>query len=305
MNDRILSKALAVAAIATAAPLALAKSLEEVEKELAQTIAKHKTIQYKTKDMQNVKMEGYEMTSSGGSNVAYQRKGEEGYLARIETKHKTRTKMQGQPEATDDVTTLIIHDGQVIYTLSTSSQGTHATKSKINPEHSMNPYDVGSQFDNLREAYTLTLLPDDKVGGKSCYVIEAKPAKPDENPTIGRMVFHYDKNVGISVKMVSYDKAGNVMMSSETSDVKIDVDIPEDRFVFKAPDGVQVVDTSQMQQPTGTDQQAEANESEKKTSAKEEKPAEEEKAPEKEEEKAETKEKPAEKGLKGLFKKLR
>jgi hypothetical protein len=63
---------------------------------------------------------------------------------------------------------------------------------------------------------------------------------------MARIVNYFDKKTGIGLKTVSFDEKDKAVMTSVTTDVKINADIKDDRFVFKAPEGVQVVDMSNM-----------------------------------------------------------
>jgi outer membrane lipoprotein-sorting protein len=306
MNNRILSTAIAAMTGLCTVPLTLGQSLEDVEKKIADAMAKHKTVQYESKFTQDTKTQDFEMTASGTSTVAYKKTGENGYLSRTEFKQKSKTKAKGQPERTDEMTSLMISDGKFSYALTTSGQQKQAFKNKIDPQNDVSPFDAAALFKIQHKASTLKLLPDETIDGHSCYVIETTPKSTEENPTYAKMVTHYDKKTGLSLKSVCFDKAGKIVMSSETTDFKVDADIPADQFVFKAPAGVEVIDASasqQQQQTAEADQKTEAKTDQPKA-AEEEKPAKKEEAAKKEE-KPEKKEKPVEKGLKGLFKKLK
>ena len=87
---------------------------------------------------------------------------------------------------------------------------------------------------------------------------------------MSKMVTHYRKDCGQSVKTVTYAKDGKVTMTSVTSDVKVNPSLSDDRFVFKAPAGVEVQDMTAMQDQQdaqhASDEQAKAD-AEKKAEA--------------------------------------
>ncbi len=72
------------------------------------------------------------------------------------------------------------------------------------------------------------------------------------------MTFYFDKATGVMVKSVSKNVAGKVTMESLTTDLKVNSSISADRFVFTAPEGVEVMDLTKQQ-----DYNAQANESPK------------------------------------------
>ncbi len=100
---------------------------------------------------------------------------------------------------------------------------------------------------------------------------------------------YFEKATGMMVKMVGKDSAGKVMMETLTTDLKVNSSISADRFVFNAPEGVQVIDMTQQQdynaQPTSQESKASAEPSGEKPK---EKPvqAEEKKAEKKKEKKS-------------------
>ena len=93
-----------------------------------------------------------------------------------------------------------------------------------------------------RDTAELKVLPDSSSDGRAAWVIEATP-KPDQAGQ-GKTVIHYDKESGQMIKMVAYTPDGKPMTTMTYSDIKINDKISPDRFVFKAPPGVEVQDLS-------------------------------------------------------------
>jgi hypothetical protein len=176
----------------------------------------------------------------------------------------------------------MINDGEFTYGYSVTDGKKMAYKSKTTGDWDQSPFEI------WRKEWDLKLLSDESVDGASCYVIEATP-KPGSDTAAGgasgKMVFQYRKDCGLNVKMVSYDKDGKVTFTSSSTDVKVNPNLSDDRFVFKAPAGVEVQDMTAMQQQNAqhaSDEQAKADaekKAEKKPEKKEEKKA--EKKPEK------------------------
>jgi outer membrane lipoprotein-sorting protein len=65
-----------------------------------------------------------------------------------------------------------------------------------------------------------------------------------------KQTLHFRKDSGMNVKMIGRDKSDKVVFSHELQDVKLNTDVPADRFVFKAPPGVEVMDMTQQEAPT-------------------------------------------------------
>ena len=59
-----------------------------------------------------------------------------------------------------------------------------------------------------------------------------------------KMVFFFRQDIGLMVRMVSHNEAGKPVTTMTYGDIKLDVDIEPGRFVFKAPEGVEVLDLS-------------------------------------------------------------
>jgi hypothetical protein len=207
----------------------------------------------------------------------------------------------------------MIFDGKYHYTLMISGQEKSAFKMANDKSVNMNPNDGQAVFAAQRQAGDLRLLPDESVGGKACYVIETvHKSAGDEASGKAMMVTHYDKKTGVGMKTVSYDQNGKVIMTSETTEVKTGLSIPDDRFVFKVPAGVQVIDSGAAQAQAQAAEADDAPAAEKKPAAKEstaEKPAEKPAAKETKTAAKEEEAKPAKeekkKGLGGLLKKVK
>ena len=261
----------------------LGDKLEEAEKKITEARAKHKSVQTKSKTTQEFKSEQMEMKSETVGTQEYRKK-DGRYLLRVEMKTKGTQKIKGQPDQKIDTTVLMIDDGKFLYTLNTMGTSRTATKMKRNPDM----FEGKAYFKQLRKHFTLKLLPDEKVDGKDAYVIETKPKT--DNPATSKAIYYFDKKTGIDLKMVSYDGKGKAVMTTVTTDVKLNAEIKDDRFVFKAPEGVQVADMTKMgqqeQEPTPS------KEEKATTEAPEEEPKPEEKKKKK-------------RGLGGLFDKLK
>jgi outer membrane lipoprotein-sorting protein len=132
-----------------------------------------------------------------------------------------------------------IADGQFVYAVTEMMGQKMAMKQK--PDSFQGAVGGKQMFEDMKKSNELKLLPDEKVDGQATFVIEATPKSAGPRPYANSKMF-FAKDSGIMVKMVGVDTGGNEVMTMKVSDVKRDPKIDADRFVFKAPEGVQVMD---------------------------------------------------------------
>lgn len=296
----IVSAALLVLSLST--PL-FGETLEEVEKKISDMQAKYKSIQIKSKHKQDLVTEDMTIKDEGETTAEYKRKGEKGYQARVESKSKGTRKLKDKEEEKTEMSTLMVHDGEYMYILTITPEQKSAMKQKPDAKSDLNPFDAAQLFKEQHKNFNIKLLPDETIEGKAVYAIETTPKKGDENPILGKSISYYDKKTGISVKTIAYNPQGKPYLTSITTEVKLDSDIPDSRFVFKAPEGVQVFDMTKAQQQEASEDKA----ADKPAETKEQPKAEEEKKTEAKEQPKEEpkKEEKKDKGVKGLLNKLK
>lgn len=232
-----------VLALGSAATARAADTLESVEKKIADQTQKYKSLQYNMHMAGEMAIGG--MTSKTAMDGQFQamRKGDK-VLSRMDSKSRSAHKMGDQPEQTQEVSNVMVSDGEYMYTLTDTGAQTMARKQKSDPKMGgVDPLDSVSAFKAMSKDFNLKLLPDATVEGKDAWAIEATP-KDTKNPNmpLSRMVTYYDKKTGVPVKSVGFGKEGKVVHTMVVTDVKVNADIPADRFVFKAPPGVEVQD---------------------------------------------------------------
>lgn len=205
------------------------KKLAAVEKELSKVWDKLKSM---TADMEmNVAMAGTSTKMKG--TVEFVSKPDK-ELFRMEMTMETDfggQKMEG--------TSTTVYDGEFVYMVNDMMGQQTAIKQKPG---AMAQSPAGKHmFESLMEKNELKVLPSEKVDGKDAFVIEAVPKGTAPQPFTKMKLFLVKEN-GIMVKMVGYDHAGSEFMTTVYSNIKINPKIDESRFVFKAPDGVKVID---------------------------------------------------------------
>lgn len=220
-----------------------ADTLETVEKKIADQTQKYKTLQYKMHMAGEMAMGEMTHKSAMDGQFLVMRKGDK-VLSRMESKSRSTYKAGEAPEQTQEVSNLMVNDGEFVYTVTESGSQAVARKTRPDPKtRGVDPLDSASAFKAMSKDFDLKLLPDATVDGKDAWAIEATP-KDTKNPNmpVARMVTYYDKKTGVPAKSVGFGKDGKVVHTMVVSDVKVNADIPGDRFVFKAPPGVEVQD---------------------------------------------------------------
>ena len=234
-------------------------TIESVEKTLIERAAKITSLQFNMTSTSDFESQGYRFKQDSKGQYEYLLKGDK-MLYRMESKARSVTVQGGKEETSNTVTTMVC-DGEFLYMLNDADgQKTVMKQDPTNQAWVTNQ----AYFDNLRRYHDLNQLPDETVDGKSTYVIECTPKDEISGgapKTI--MIMYFDKKTGIGIKTIGKDSTGKVVSTGLTTDVKINSDISADRFVFKAPEGVQVLDMTSAAQAQGQpDQPAEAAEDE-------------------------------------------
>lgn len=235
MSGRRLGIRLAAVVAALGVTVCWADDLAKIEKEIVEKSKAIRSAKFKFKTVMDMRMEGFENTGTGEGWTEYVvRDGK--WFSRSESKDSTTTKM-GDHETKTESTTLAISDGEFMYTLTDQNGQKMATKSRAqSPDAELNPFAM------LRESHELKRLPDEKLDGDDCYVIEATPKGDSGMVGGGRMVQHFRKADGFAIRSVSYGPDDKPMITMTVTDIQVDIDIDPLRFKFEVPAGVEVMD---------------------------------------------------------------
>jgi outer membrane lipoprotein-sorting protein len=216
-----------------AAPPVEKRPLKSVE---ADIVAKRKTLKSltaKVKSVTDMSTADYEHHAvSEGTHEYAVKDGKT--LSRVEMTVHATTTANGNVDLTDGKT-LTVSDGQMTYLLSEHNGHRTALKTKPQTESLANPLSA------LRGMYDLALLPDESIDGKDAYVIECTP-NASQSSLQGRLVNYYLKSNGLLVKSTAYNGGGDLINTTTYTDLKTNVAIKPDRFEFKVPDGVELLD---------------------------------------------------------------
>lgn len=218
--------------------IALADELATVQKSIVENFRKLKSVRCKTKSVIEMSAEGFKQNSTGEGVMELVRRDGKMFL-RQETKESGSTEMAGQSQKTEG-TNLMISDGDIIWTLTESNGQKNATKMKATADWDIDPFEAG------KEHFEYKLMPEEKVDGVDCYVMEMKSKSPDA-ASQGRALQYITKDHGFTVKQVTFDPTNKPISTVTMTGVEYNVDINPDRFKFTPPAGVEVMDMTSMQ----------------------------------------------------------
>ena len=239
MANHIRSKALTgLVALAVALP-ALAQDLDSVEKRIVQAAEKVKSF---TADMTmagQMQQMGKTMTSSGKGTIEAMRKGDK-MLARMEQNMTMETGGQKM-----EISTLTVIDEEYMYILTERLGQKMAMKRKSDAAQMQ--FAGKGMLEDLHKEHDLKLLPEMRVDDREAYVIEATPK--NQAGAVEKQLFCFDKQTGMLLKMQGLAGGGQPAFTTTFTNFKINPEIKPDRFKFKAPEGVQVMDMTNMPMP--------------------------------------------------------
>ncbi len=234
-----------VTVLGLAAAAMAAESLESVRKQVNEKTSGYKTVQY---DM-HMEMDGAfgGMQSKTVTDAKVQSARRDGKtVTRNESTMLATHEIPGQKARTEKTTILAIMDPPYVSTLTTSGGETMAMKTRLDPRMAQGPLNGDDMFKAMTAEHDVKILPDQTVDGREAWVLEMTPKRSTPGNPIARMVNYIDKKTAMPIKTVGHDKAGKQVMVIAFSNVKIDEKIPAERFEFKVPAGVEVMDMTQM-----------------------------------------------------------
>jgi len=238
MMNSVKLGAMAVAMLlATGVAAAADERVDATQKRIAKVWGEVESISATFTMKQRVDTNEMSIKTDGTGTFEYQKKGEK-HVYRMEMKTHSVQVVGGQ-EIKSDAEILTIDDSQFLHTLS-AQKGSPPFAMKTNSQPKSWGGDKAA-FDQMDKQYTLKLLDDATVEGRPCFVIEATPKKPS-GAAIAKMLSYYDQGTGMMIKSVSLNKAGKPTQEMAYTDLKFNKGIAADRFVFKAPEGVTVMD---------------------------------------------------------------
>ncbi len=230
----MLNAVLALSLLVRVALVAPEDTLDSVEKQLTDKAHKATSVRAKVKtvtDTSNPAM-SFKSTMEGTYEMVFN--GKRGSM-RSETTSVTTTKMGDQETKMEAKSVMVTKDGKGI-TLTEQDGQKMAMKLPGSPE----PVPTGSMFEEMKKSYDLKLAGEEKVIGRTCWVIEGTPKTQDG--MTGNSKYWYDQDSGFMLKMESMTADGKPMSSTTYTDVEFGVKIDDSRFSLDIPEGYQVMD---------------------------------------------------------------
>lgn len=212
-----------------------ADTIDEITTKLADTYKQLKSFTADFQTTQDMAMNGMTMKMDLKGTMEWARAGDT-VKFRIEQKGKSEQSYGGQTQK-NDMEMMLVCDGRYVYTLNNAMGRQMAMKMDNDPKYANSPTETIAQMKKNGE---LKVLDDEKCDGADCYVIEVSTTPAGPGPV--RQRYWFRKDMGMQVKMVSYDKDGKEVMVTTTKNIKLNPTIADERFTFKAPEGVRVTD---------------------------------------------------------------
>lgn len=203
------------------------KKLTEMQRKITSLTAKIRYHQFLEGAAKN--------TTTGEGTLEFIRMGDRYYyreeLSRVK-KIEYKGEVRNEPNTFEKVL-----DGNFTWLLNVALGQPVVTKQTPPPAPDPNP------FKDFEEQYNLTLLPDETISGRPCWVIEATPKPPLKHPWPAfKIRFWYDKDVGVLMKKVTYDLKQKPMTTLTYLDIRTNVPIDQDRFKFTPPPNAKIFD---------------------------------------------------------------
>lgn len=240
MTKRIRLALMAVVFLGFSSLAAADDELETVEKKIIAAWQKHKSMTADAKLVGRMNMGGAAAVVQGQGTYEVVKKGE-ATLLRMECTNQTVTTIGDQQHAIEQQI-IMINDGKYIYSLIDAMGQKVAVKAKVDPQRSIEPKAL---FDALHKDFELKLLPEETIDGKKVYVIEGTLREKGALP-VSKMLccFRHD---GVLVKQITHGVDGQPMQTTTFRNIRLDVELDPQRFVFRPPEGVQVMDMTAQQ----------------------------------------------------------
>lgn len=220
-------------------------TLESVEKAIVEKVKQIKSLEAKMVSIMEMEMGGMHNRAETQGTYEFVRDGDK---LKFRTDMKFNQVMkQGDQEQKNEGTGMQIYDGEYTWSLNEMMGQKMAQKMKASSADLM----PESMLKTVRENHDLKLLPSEKVEGHDTWLLEATPKAQSGGTEGGRIHMFFDKNTGLIVKQVVFDPSGKPMSTTTFTDMKVNGNISPDRFVFKAPEGVEVMDMTAAEQPGG------------------------------------------------------
>ncbi|WP_410507191.1 outer membrane lipoprotein carrier protein LolA [Methanosarcina hadiensis] len=132
---------------------------------------------------------------------------------------------------------VMIYDGKIEWLYDPE---TNVVQKIIVPEEYQIEIDYFQLFNDTLNEYDISVLENDKIHGRTAYLLEAKPKEGiEESILIDEIKIWVDGESWMPLKYEIYQ--GTQRIEIEIQDLKINTGIPDSEFVFNVPEGAEVV----------------------------------------------------------------
>ncbi len=246
MFHRIIRVALILAGLSwglATLPRTSAQTLEEAEKQLQEAFAKLQSYTARLRETNDLPLSGGDyMKSETTGSVVWKRKGDL-ILYRMEIEGTT-TQRHGGKETKVTQTSTLVSDGELFYTL--GEQLGQKLFIKQRRDSSIDG-DLRSMMKQVEASSNVKRLADEKLDGDDCCVFEIIPRQqPEDADPIHRTVAWFRKDLGINVRVATFNKDGKETFSHRLLDIKLNEPIDAARFVLKPPPDAEIRDLTSL-----------------------------------------------------------
>lgn len=164
-------------------------------------------------------------------------------MSRMELRTTIIEEVDGK-EVTVPITFTTYNDGSFAHVVRQRGDTVTVTKAFANTQPTM---DTNAILYVMKSSAMMEVLPEETVHGKATFVIRTTPLAPP--PGVTSQIIYFAKDTGVIVKTVTFDGGDTAASTYELTDVKINADVPRERFVVSVPKGAQVQDLTGTSQP--------------------------------------------------------
>ncbi len=227
---------------------AAAMTLGDVQKQIESKLDKVKSVSARLVLEQNIEVEGVRRVGRTEGTYEIVNRGMQSPF-RSDMRMKETLYAPGGKTQSRETSVLTVSDGgKYVYVLQDEGGKKAAQKMLMDPKWAL--FGDRRFLSVLANDFDLSLGKDDSVDGAATWVIEATPKDPKRAGLL-RTDHYFRKDTGLWVKAVSKQQDGKALMTTHVSDIKLNVDIPSERFEFKPPPGVTVTDMTTPPPPGG------------------------------------------------------
>jgi len=193
-----------------------------------------------------MKQKGMDMGLSGGASLDYLKKDA-----------KAMFRLEGSVSVTGlpvpmETTLLLVGDGATAYVQFNMMGNQTVMKAPMPPSTELTPDVAKMFFEKLKTEMDMRLLREEPLDGQPAYVFDMTPKPGSEMASslaktgqdLGKLKVYFTKDFKSQVRCAVLDKSGAPAFTLSLKDINFQPSLSADRFTFKPPAGVEVIDMS-------------------------------------------------------------